>query len=104
MQLASARGLLAVEQLAGVQTQAQPIRRRSTRPVPGRRSCRRFGDIWHPDRRRNGRDRLLDTSACGRVPQPRRPVAAGGGEQAPVRAERHTADPVRVAGQGVGQV
>ena len=38
--------------------------------------------------------------AGGRVPQPRRLVVAGGGEQPPVRAERHAADPAVVAGQG----
>ncbi len=34
------------------------------------------------------------------VPQPRRPIVAGGGEQAPVRAERHLPDHAVVAGQG----
>src|SRR5260370_1788532 len=42
----------------------------------------------------------LDTYRPGSVPQPRRPVAADGGEQPPVRAERHIVDRVGVAGQG----
>ena len=44
--------------------------------------------------------RVRTVLAGGRVPQPRRPVAAGGGEQPPVRAERHTADRAGVAGEG----
>src|SRR5262249_21311171 len=39
----------------------------------------------------------------GRVPQPRRPVAAGG-QQPPVRAERHAVDEAVVAGEGAQEL
>src|SRR5690242_3649084 len=43
---------------------------------------------------------ILNTRGPRSVPQPRRAVAAGGGQQPPVRAERHAPDVAVVAGEG----
>ena len=90
---------------------AWPVRVRRCSPVAGSHSRAVSSLLAVASRRPSGLNATPSTVlvvagqgaqllAGGRVPQPRRLVAAGGGEQAPVRAERHPVESAVVAGQG----
>ena len=68
-----------------------PLAVASSRPS-GLNATARIESVWPVRMRRQ--------LAGGQVPQPRCLVDAGGGEQGPVRAERHPHDPAGVAGEG----